>query len=177
MRRSGTRWIRTTAGRRGAIAAAAIAIIAAAWSAGCGVKSAPVPPEQAMPERILDLRADAAVGGIALSWGRPTRYAGGHTMRDLSAFVVMRAEGDGPMAPLLEVPVTDQERFEVEHEFSYLDGETTMGARYRYAVIEETTDGYRSDPSNEVEVTRKRPSPLPNPDSFKLPLPSPLPPN
>ncbi|MBF6560819.1 MAG: hypothetical protein IVW56_11045 [Candidatus Binataceae bacterium] len=177
MRRISTRRLKMTAGARGAIATAAIAIIAALSIGGCGVKSAPVPPQQAQPERILDLRADPAAGGIALSWGRPTRYAGGHTMRDLSAFVVMRAEGDGPMTPLLEIPVTDQERFQIEHEFSYIDGETTMGARYRYAVIAETTDGYRSDPSNEVEVTRTRPSPPPNPDSFKLPLPSPLPPN
>jgi hypothetical protein len=159
----------------GVLAAIVMRIFAAAWMAGCGVKSAPVPPEQARPERILDLHAVPAIGGIQLTWGRPTHYAGGHSMRDLSGFVVMRAEGDGPFQPLLEIPVTDQERFQIEHQFAYLDGETTMGTRYRYTVVSETSDGYRSDASNEVEVTRIRPAPSPSPENFKLPTPAPLP--
>lgn len=141
---------------------------------GCGVKSAPIPPEYASPERILDLRAEADAGGIKLTWSRPTRYVGGHSMRDLSAFVIKRADGDGPMTALVNIPVTDRERFQLEAEFSYLDGETQMGNRYRYTVISEAA-GYHSDPSNEVEVTRIKPPAAPNPANFKLPAPSPLP--
>ena len=141
---------------------------------GCGVKSAPIPPEYARPERILDLRAEADVRGIKLTWSRPAHYVGGHSMRDLSAFVIKRADGDGPMTALVNIPVTDQERFQVEDDFSYLDGETQMGNRYRYTIISEAA-GYHSDPSNEVEFTRIKPPAAPNPANFKLSTPSPLP--
>ena len=95
-------------------------------------------------------------------------------MRDLSAFIIKRAVGDGPMTALVNIPVTDQERFQVEDQFSYLDGETQMGNRYRYTVISEAA-GYHGAPSNEVDFTRIKPPPPPNPANFKLPAPSPLP--
>ncbi len=157
------------------IAIAIIAIFAAAGLPGCGVKSAPVPPEYARPERILSLHAEAAAGGIKLTWQRPSHYTGGHTMRDLSGFVLMRAAGNEPMAALVKIPVTDRERFQVEEEFSYLDRESRMGGPYRYSVVSETSDGYHSEPSNEVEFTRTKPPLAPNPDTYKLPSPSPLP--
>lgn len=160
----------------GAIAAAtAIAIVsifAAVSVPGCGVKSAPVAPEYARPERILTLRATPAAGGINLTWDRPTHYFGGHQMRDLTSFVVMRAEGDGPMTALVEIPVTDQERFQIEDEFTYLDGETKLGSRYRYTVIAIAGGSYRSEPSNEVKLVRTRPPLPPNPDTYQLPTPS-----
>ena len=158
-----------------AIALVSVTIFAVATIPGCGVKSAPIPPEFARPERILSLHAVPAIGGIKLSWQRPTRYYGGHAMRDLGSFVIMRADGDGPMTALVNIPVTDQERFQLEDEFTYLDTETKMGARYRYTIIAETTDGYRSVPSNEAEVTRIKPPLAPNPDTYQLPSPSPLP--
>ncbi len=151
--------------------------LAIAVAAGCGVKSAPMPPEMARPERILNLRASVAAGGIDLSWGRPTRYTGGHAMRDLNDFVILRGEGDGQMKALVEIPVTDQQRFQLQREFNYLDSETKLGKRYRYAVISETRDGYRSLPSNEVEIIRKPPPAPPNPENFNLPKPSPPPGN
>jgi hypothetical protein len=166
---------RTKPGAVAGIAIAIIVTIAAAGLPGCGVKSAPIAPEFARPERILSLHADPAFHGIMLTWDRPTQYNGGHTMRDLGDFVVMRAEGDGPMTALVKIPVTDQERFQVEDQFSYLDGETQMGDRYRYTVIAETLGRYHSEPSNEVQFTRMNPPAAPNPDNYKLPAPSPLP--
>jgi hypothetical protein len=139
-------------------------------AAGCGVKSAPVPPELARPERIADLRATPDANGIKLSWGRPTRYSGGHTMRDLGGFVILRATtANGQMEPLAELPVTDRERFTVEHEFSYIDNETIVGRAYRYAIVSRTLDGYVSEASNAVYFTRIKPPPAPNPDTYKLP--------
>lgn len=139
-------------------------------AAGCGVKSAPLAPELARPERIADLRATPDANGIKLSWGRPTRYTGGHTMRDLGGFVILRAPSRrGRMEPLAELPVTDRERFAVEHEFSYIDNETVVGQAYRYAIVSRTLDGYVSDASNTVDFTRIKPPPPPNPDTFKLP--------
>ena len=139
-------------------------------AAGCGVKSAPQAPELVRPAPITDLNATSDTHGIKLSWARPTHYTGGHTMRDLGAFVVLRASAaNGPMVPLVVLPVTDQERFSIEREFSYIDTETAMGSLYRYQIISRTTDGYSSPPSNEVALTRTKPTPPPNPDTFKLP--------
>jgi len=167
--------MRRNLGAVAAVATAIITIFVAVGLPGCGVKSAPVPPEYASPERILSLHAQAGAGGIKLTWDRPTHYNGGHAMRDLSDFVLIRAEGDGPMTALIKIPVTDQERFQIEDEFTYLDAETRMGDRYRYAVIAETSGGYRSEPSNEVQFTRIKSPLTPNPDNYKLPAPSPLP--
>ncbi|HLW70736.1 MAG TPA: hypothetical protein VKS22_08960 [Candidatus Binataceae bacterium] len=150
-------------------------VFVAAFGAGCGVKSAPLPPELARPERILDLRALADPHGIKLAWSRPIRLTGGHSMRDLSGFVILRAEGDAPMVALVKIPVTDQQRFSVQHEFDYLDAETVIGDRYRYQVVSETSDGYTSDASNEVGFTRVKPLPPPNPATYALPTPAPLP--
>src|SRR5579859_6714636 len=96
--------------RTGSIAALAAALALAAWLSGCGVKGAPIAPELARPEPILDLRATADVSGIKLTWERPTRYASGRSIRDLEGFVILRSESEGPMEPLVELPVSDQER-------------------------------------------------------------------
>ncbi len=153
------------------LTAAASAIL---LTMGCGVKSAPLAPELVRPAPINDLRAVADNHGIKLTWARPTHYIGGHTMRDLSGFVVLRGSGvNGTMAPLVVLPVTDQERFAVEREFSFIDIETTLGELYRYQIVSRTTDGYSSTPSNEVAFTRTKPMAPPNPDTFKLPSTAP----
>jgi hypothetical protein len=149
------------------------ALAVCAGFGACGVKSAPIAPELARPERILDLHALADPHGIKLTWSRPTRLTGGGTMRDLSDFVILRAEGDAPRAALVKLPVTDQQRFSVQHDFAYLDGETTIGQRYSYQVVSETSGGYTSEASNEAAFTRIKPPP-PNPATFTLPTPTPL---
>lgn len=156
-----------------AIAAAAAALVALG-AMGCGVKSAPVPPEHARPERILDLRAQSVRGGVRLSWSRPRRYAGGDTMRDLAGFTILRADGVGGYRKLVEIPVTDQERFQLRREFGFTDRNTLVGGEYRYVVISRTTDGYESLPSNEAALRRTEPPPAPSPETFTLPTPSPL---
>ncbi|MGH7932799.1 MAG: hypothetical protein ACREQN_06465 [Candidatus Binataceae bacterium] len=160
-----------------AAAMLALMLCATAWISACGVKSAPVPPDQATPERIEDLRATASPAGINLAWSRPTQYAGGHSMHDLSGFVILRAEDGAPMRPLIEIPITDRERFQVQNDFTYDDIESVLGHAYRYEIISETTGGYRGTPSNVVEFTRVKPPPPPNPANFKLPTPAPLPTN
>ena len=73
------------------------------------------------------------------------------------------------------LPVTDLDRFQQEHQFSYLDSTAQLGHHYRYQVISETRDAYRSAPSNMAELTRQKPPPPPNPEDFVLPQPKPLP--
>lgn len=166
--------IGSKAGRAMRAAWASSLILGLAIAIGCGVKSAPLPPEQVLPQRIVDLRAFADPYGIKVSWQRPTTYTSGRTMRDLGSFVLLRAGATGAFAPLIELPVTDRERFAVQHEFSYIDAETALGHRYRYQIISKTTDGYLSEASNEVDFTRVKPAPTPNPENYQLPTPTPL---
>lgn len=156
------------------LAVLAIATIAtAAVSIGCGVKSPPIPPEEARPERIVDLHGVSVREGIRLSWGRPTRYAGGKDMRDLAGFTVMRSAGDEPFDKLTWVPITDQGRFRIQREFNYIDTGATLGHAYRYAVIARTTDDYESQPSNVVTMVRSETPEPPNPENYVLPTPKP----
>ena len=154
---------------------AAAALLASIFVLGCGVKSPPVPPQQAVPERIVGLDATSQKNGILLSWERPERTAGGGKMRDLGSFEVDRAENTGGFRPLVEIPVTDLDRFQQQRKFTYLDGGAEVGHHYRYQVISSTLDAYRSDPSNEAEITRQLPKPPPNPENFVIPQPKPLP--
>jgi hypothetical protein len=154
-----------------------LALIALTLVPGCGVKSTPVPPQTVYPAAIADLHASADPAGINLTWSRPMHYVSGHQMRDLGGFVLLRSEGNQRFQPLVELPVTDQERFSPEHKFSYVDGETQMGNRYRYEIVSRTLDGYTSAPSNKVEFTRVRPREHLKPQNFALPTPAPLPTN
>ena len=153
----------------------ALALAAVVVIIGCGVKSQPVPPEQAMPERIVGLAAASQKNGVMLSWERPDRTAGGAKMRDLGSFEIDRAENTGAFRPLVDIPVTDQDRFQQQQKFTYLDGAAEVGHHYRYQVISSTLDAYRSDPSNEAEITHQLPKPPPNPENFVIPQPKPLP--
>jgi len=138
----------------------AAACFAAAIAPGCGVKSAPIPPEAARPQQILDLEAIPERRGIQLSWSRPENYASGQTMHDLAGFTIMRAEGQDQYQPIVEVPITDQERFQVASHFSYTDNTAAANQSYRYEVVSHTSDGYKSMPSNEAALEYIRPQPL-----------------
>ncbi|HYA35711.1 MAG TPA: hypothetical protein VEF03_08820 [Candidatus Binataceae bacterium] len=160
---------------RGLAAIATLVSILGAATVGCGVKGVPIPPEAAVPERIADLDAFSDKDGIRLSWGRPFRYSGGRKLRDLGSFEIDRAEGSGAPRVIAKIPVTDQERFQQQRSFDYLDANTQIGHSYRYTVIAETFDGYRSPPSNEAQAFRSaQPAPA-NPETYTLPTPTPLP--
>jgi hypothetical protein len=99
-------------------------------------------------------------------------YVSGHSLRDLGGFVLLRSEGNQPFQPLVEIPVTDQERFAPQRTYSYVDGETQMGNSYRYEIVSRTTDGYTSAPSNRVRFTRLWPPTTPRRQNFALPAPA-----
>jgi len=150
-----------------------LALISPIFLPGCGVKSSPVPPETVYPAAISDLRASADPTGINLTWSRPMHNVSGHSLRDLGGFVVLRGEGNQPLQPLVELPVTDQERFSPQRTFSYVDSETRVGNRYRYEIVSHTIDGYTSAPSNAVEFARVRPGKSLNPQKPATPPPLP----
>lgn len=151
-----------------------IAALASAVFLGCGVKSPPIPPQAARPEKILSLEAANAKEGIRLTWDRPESYAGGQKMRDLGSFAISRAQADGPVEKIGDIQVHDEGRYQVQHTFTFIDGATIMGKTYHYQVTSSTTDGYVSEPSNDVTIVRKSPSAPPNPENFVVPTPVPL---
>lgn len=149
--------------------------MASIFVAACGVKSPPIPPERAVPERIVGLNATSQKNGVLLSWERPDRTAGGGKLRDLGSFEIDRAENTNAFQELIRIPVTDLDRFQQQQKFTYLDAGAQAGHHYRYQVISSTLDSYRSDPSNEAEITHEIPKPPPNPENFVIPQPKPLP--
>ncbi|HEY6298952.1 MAG TPA: hypothetical protein VIW95_04845 [Candidatus Binatus sp.] len=141
---------------------------------GCGVKSQPIPPEAARPEKIVGLEAANAKEGIRLTWIRPESYAGGAKMKDLGSFSISRAQEGKPAEQIGDIQVHDEGRFQVQNTFTFIDGSTIIGKTYHYQVTSSTTDGYVSEPSNDVEIVRKNASAPPNPDTFVVPTPVPL---
>jgi hypothetical protein len=152
----------------------ATATLATAVFLGCGVKSQPISPEAARPEKIVGLEAANAKEGIRLSWDRPELYAGGAKMKDLGSFSISRAEEGKPAEKIGDIQVHDEGRFQVQNTFEFIDGSTVMGKTYHYQVTSSTTDGYVSEPSNDVAIVRKNASAPPNPDTFVVPTPVPL---
>ena len=152
----------------------AIAAFASAIVIGCGVKSQPIPPESARPEKIASLEAANAKEGIRLTWDRPELYAGGAKMKDLGSFTISRSEEGKPAAKIGDIQVTDQGRFQVQGTFEFIDGSTILGHTYHYQVTSSTTDGYVSEPSNDVTIVRKNASAPPNPENFVVPTPVPI---
>ncbi|HUY39495.1 MAG TPA: hypothetical protein VMV13_11720 [Candidatus Binataceae bacterium] len=150
-------------------------VLAAVLAPGCGVKSQPIPPSETIPVRISDLSATNSAHGVQLLWGRPTRYQGGGQISDLAGFALLRAEGTQHLTQVAELPITDQERLQKVRQFTYIDGDTQLGHRYRYAIVSEVTDGTQSPPSNIISIKRRIPPPPPNPNNFVLPQMTPLP--
>jgi hypothetical protein len=96
-------------------------------------------------------------------------------MRDLGSFLVMRSSGQSSYQEIGRVEVTDQSRFQQQQNFTYQDRNAVLGQTYNYEVIAMTTDGYKSQPSNEVTIVRSIPPPPPNPENYVVPTPAPLP--
>jgi len=151
-----------------------IAALASAPFLGCGVKSQPIPPDAARPEKILGLEATNAKDGIRLTWDRPESYAGGQKMRDLGSFTISRAQEGKPAEKIGDIQVYDEGRLRPQPTFTFIDGATIPGKTYHYQVTSSTSDGYVSEPSNDVTVVRKGASAPPNPENFVVPTPVPL---
>jgi hypothetical protein len=60
--------------------------------AGCGRKTAPVPPEAAVPAPVGDLTGELDPEGLTLHWSWPRKTEKGATLRQVSEFVIERAE-------------------------------------------------------------------------------------
>ena len=59
--------------------------------AGCGYKTAPVPPDSIVPKAINDLRYSVSEKGVTLNWTFPKETIRGTDLTDISTFDVYRA--------------------------------------------------------------------------------------
>jgi hypothetical protein len=136
----------------------------------CGRKTPVRPPEAVAPETIENLNGFNVLEGIRLGWARPRESVDGTKLFDLGGFRIERAEGSGPFGVIGRVQVMDRTRIRQRRRFIYTDMMVNPGVSYRYRVVSYTVDGYTSDPSNVVAVTREVP---PMPPMTPQPPPTP----
>lgn len=133
---------------------------------GCGKKTAPVPPESAVPAPVADLSGELDPEGITLRWSWPRKTEKGGSLRMVNDFTVERAEypADGFCAdcPQLYQPVATlpggplPERPEASA-LSYRDQKLRPGYHYSYRI--RSSLGWRvvSRPSAPVSLVWQMP--------------------
>jgi len=143
------------------IATVVLSIVAlSAGTISCGRRGLPRPPQDILPETILDLRATPNQDAIVLTWSRPDSYVDGSRMRDLTRFEVQRAD-DGERATTSDfhtigtIVIDDSDRFRQLKRFTYEDTTAQLERTYRYIVVAVSADRYRSAASNEVRSARE----------------------
>lgn len=126
---------------------------------GCGRKTLPIPPYEAVPEPVRDLRYQQEENQLTLTWTYPERTTVGSELPGLKAFLVLRA-----VVPEKDYcagcPVTFSSAVEIEAEKAITDSkkrqarytETILRAGHRYLYKVQTKAGWRlvSDDSNTV---------------------------
>jgi len=152
-----------------AVAALSGLAAAAALLPACGRKTPVRPPEAVAPATIDGLTATNSVGGVTLSWHRPTEDADGARLFDLDNFVVERANPGADFEFLVSVPVLDRNKLRQQRVFKYTDPTADVGENYHYRVRSVTTDGFSSLSSNIVEVVRAVPTMTPTPVATATP--------
>jgi len=157
-----------TRGRRRTLRLALVACVLLG-PLGCGRKTDVKPPQLVAPRTVSEVSLTTKPEGIEVGWSRPTEYADGTTMEDLSGFVVERSRNNEAFRELARVPVTDRGRFQKAKRFEYLDKALTEGTTYHYRVVAFTTDGYYGAPSGAATLTWDGPHPAASPGTGATP--------
>lgn len=125
--------------RRHVAAWLAALVCAAAAATGCGVRTAPKPPEDTAARAPERFEAEARGDSVTISWGRPTKALDGSRLYDLSKFVLERSTNGGSFVPVTTIDVTDQDRIRPQRTFRYRD--PAPPGVYEYRVHAVTADG------------------------------------
>jgi hypothetical protein len=125
---------------------------------GCGIKSAPKPPERIIPARATDLKAAEEGTGVVLKWIVPEKNTDGSPLTDLEGFKIWKAEtGRCPTCPprfrrLAKIKYLYPEGAEsATGAMEYLDKETGCGS-FRYKVRGYNKKGHESS-DNTATIT------------------------
>lgn len=151
----------------GALAAALVALMVI----GCGRKTLPIPPHEAVPEPIRDLQFQQDENQINLTWTYPERTTVGTELPGIKGFLVLRAvvaEEDYCVG----CPINFSSMVEVEAEKVVTDAkkrqarytETILRPGHRYLYKVQTKAGWRltSDDSNTVSFFWDSPAAAPD---------------
>jgi len=137
---------------------------------GCGRKTALIPPQRLVPERIYDLRYALDEDGVTLQWSYPTKMENGDDLQVIKNFEIYRAvipeAAYCPGCPLhYEVPVEiDGGRLPPAgggRTAVYKEGFLQNGYRYLYKVRSRAASWYPSADSNVVSFVRDVPPKAP----------------
>ena len=130
-------------------------------SGGCGIKKAPVPWESIVPKRIVDLRALPREGRLLLEWTAPKENTDKSVLTDLTAFRVLRSEGNlvgeecrgcGEGTKVVhEVKVDPKEEVNGKRMALFFEDQEPRKV-YVYQVVSVNHRGYPGAPSNPVSV-------------------------
>ncbi|MEW6427476.1 MAG: fibronectin type III domain-containing protein [Thermodesulfobacteriota bacterium] len=152
----------------GYLAVAALCCCLAA--AGCGRKTAPVPPESVVPVAIDSLRVELTAAGAQLSWGYPTRTTTGRKIEEIRGFEIYRAAVEaaqfcaGCPLPYGEPRTVEGGKLppggqpKVGH---FQDALLRPGYHYFYRVRATTGWQYAGEPSNTVDFVWQSPPDVP----------------
>jgi hypothetical protein len=153
--------------RRPFFTIAALVLLGALGTAGCGRRAPPVYPELRLPQPVTDLAGIVREGGIDLSWTVPRRRVDNTPMRDAAVARVYRSDDTGTGDPkpallvrdrvagyteiaavrLLDSPVLQAGRV------TYSDTTALRhDRRYTYVVLTEDSRGRVSAPSTRVSL-------------------------
>ncbi len=127
--------------------------------AGCGHKTALVPPQKLVPEKINDLRYTLDEKGVTLQWSYPTKMENDDPLRSIESFEVYRA-GIPEEEFCQGCPVQFEEPVEIDGEplgdsgegrtALYTDTQLKNGYRYVYKVRSRSGWLFSSQDSNIV---------------------------
>lgn len=126
---------------------------------GCGIKSAPKPPERIIPARITDLSAEAKGTETVIKWSVPKKNTNGSPLIDLEGFKIWKAEtGRCPSCPprfrrLAKIKYLYPEgAASATGAMEYLDKEMGCGS-FKYKVRGYNKKGHKSSDSNTASIT------------------------
>jgi hypothetical protein len=139
--------------------------------AGCGKKSAPIPPERLVPREVKVTSARNDAEGVRLVWAAPKRKINGQPLEGLLGFAVLRADGatraqcaasTAAYQRVGVIPVRSGP--EAEADYAFTDRAVTPGRWYAYRVLAQDENRMYSNPApNEPVIRRGTPPPAPPP--------------
>ncbi len=114
-------------------------------------------PEDVRPAPIDDLAARWIDGQVELQWSRPNRSETGRRVDEIAEFIIEHqciGRGDSDFSVAATVATGERGRFRRVRSYRYRRDVPEEWLPCRYRVVSKTYDGYVSEPSNTVEITR-----------------------
>ena len=123
---------------------------------GCGVRTAPRPPEDTAPKPPAELDARLDETGVRLRWERPSQAVDGDRLYDLAGFVVERRSEGAEFIVFDRIQVDDNDRIRPQQSFTIEDPSPPTGL-VLYRVRSVAADGQHGHACPPVHVRVESP--------------------